>query len=111
MRPASLLLIVVLGASLVTACGGVAEELLPLEAAAGARGADVPGPTDGEIRQLIINDSIAAYDGNRPCPYNLATDGSLCGKRSAYSRNGGAWPLCYPQNVTDAMVEAYRDGH
>jgi hypothetical protein len=31
-----------------------------------------------------------------------------CGSRSAYSRPGGAAPLCYPTDVTPAMIESYR---
>lgn len=37
-----------------------------------------------------------------------ARNGSRCGARSAYSRPGGRAPLCYPSDVTDAMVEKYR---
>ena len=33
--------------------------------------------------------------GSCPCPYNIASDGSICGERSAYSRSGGYEPLCY----------------
>jgi hypothetical protein len=35
-------------------------------------------------------------------------NGKLCGGRNAYSRPGGAAPLCYPTDVTPAMIEAYR---
>lgn len=35
------------------------------------------------------------YRGNCPCPYDRASDGSICGNRSAYSRSGGASPKCY----------------
>ena len=64
--------------------------------------------SDDEIRKILIQQSIASYSGNCPCPYNRASNGSRCGKRSAYSRPGGASPLCYPNDVTDAMVERYR---
>ncbi len=70
--------------------------------------ADDRGLSDDEIRQFLIQRSIASYAGNCPCPYNRAANGSRCGKRSAYSRPGGARPLCYPSDVTDAMVERYR---
>lgn len=70
--------------------------------------ADDRGLSDDEIRQILIQRSIASYSGNCPCPYNRASNGSRCGKRSAYSRPGGASPLCYPGDVTDAMVERYR---
>jgi hypothetical protein len=68
-------------------------------------------PTDAEIRQTIIQESIAAYRGNCPCPYNSARNGSRCGGRSAYSRPGGASPLCFPQDVTQQMVDVYRREH
>ena len=65
--------------------------------------------TDDEIRQLIIEESIRSYPGNCPCPYNRARNGSRCGGRSAYSRAGGYSPLCYPQDVSDEMVERHRE--
>lgn len=70
-----------------------------------------PAPSDDEIRQAIIRESIAAYSGSCPCPYNAARNGSRCGKRSAYSRPGGAAPLCYPQDIPDGMVARYRQSH
>ena len=45
--------------------------------------------SDEAIKQKI-NQSIQAYSGNCPCPYNTARNGSRCGKRSAYNRVGGA---------------------
>ncbi len=64
-----------------------------------------------EIKQAIIRESIAAYPGTCACPYNVARNGSSCGRRSAYSRPGGYAPLCYPSDVTDEMVEKYRKQH
>lgn len=64
--------------------------------------------TDEQVRQALIQQSIASYPGNCPCPYNTASNGSRCGKRSAYSKPGGHAPLCFPQDVTDKMVEDYR---
>lgn len=69
------------------------------------------GPSDAQIRQILIDESIAAYSGNCPCPYNTARNGSRCGRRSAYSREGGAAPLCYPKDVTAEMVQAWREAH
>lgn len=65
--------------------------------------------TDSAIVQLLIDDSIAQYSGNCPCPYNAASNGSRCGKRSAYSRPGGYSPLCFKEDVTKAMVQEYRE--
>lgn len=70
--------------------------------------------TDAEVKQEIINASIARYlASGRPCacPYNVARNGSSCGGRSAYSRPGGAAPLCYPKDVTDGMVADWRREH
>ena len=58
--------------------------------------------------------SIAAYLATGhpcACPYNLARNGSQCGGRSAYSRPGGAEPLCYPKDVSDGMVTDWRRSH
>jgi hypothetical protein len=65
--------------------------------------------SDAEIRKRIIAESIEAYSGNCPCPYNMASNGSRCGRRSAYDREGGDAPLCYPRDVTDEMVAEYRE--
>lgn len=67
--------------------------------------------TDAQVKSILIGDSIAAYDGNCPCPYSRASNGSRCGKRSAWSRRGGAQPLCYPTEISPEMVRAYRDAH
>jgi hypothetical protein len=64
--------------------------------------------TDAQIRRLLIQDSIDSYSGNCPCPYNSASNGSSCGRRSAYSRAGGEEPLCYPGDVTKKLVDEYR---
>jgi hypothetical protein len=59
--------------------------------------------SDDEVRQAIIRDSISAYLGTEhpcACPYNMDRAGHSCGRRSAYSRPGGAEPLCYPSDVT-----------
>ncbi|AFU97809.1 hypothetical protein [Simiduia agarivorans] len=68
-------------------------------------------PTDAEIRALLIQASIAAYPGNCPCPYNVARNGSRCGKRSAWNRAGGYAPLCFDSDITDTQVAEYRQKH
>lgn len=62
------------------------------------------------IKQKIIKQSIENYPGNCPCPYNSARNGSRCGKRSAYNRAGEYTPICYPEDVSDRMVEEYKVG-
>ncbi|AWL28307.1 hypothetical protein A7P53_02805 [Acinetobacter defluvii] len=61
------------------------------------------------IKQKIIQQSIESYPGNCPCPYNTASNGSRCGKRSAYNRVGGYAPLCYPEDVSERMIKEYKE--
>lgn len=64
--------------------------------------------TDAEVRDYLIRRSIRSYSGNCPCPYNVDRAGRRCGGRSAHSRAGGAAPLCYPSDVSDAAVRRAR---
>ena len=64
--------------------------------------------TDNEIKQLLIKESIAAYKGTCACPYSKDSAGKNCRARSAYSKPGGASPLCYEADVTQKMVDDYR---
>ncbi len=66
---------------------------------------------DQQIIQNIISESISNYSGNCACPYNKASNGSSCGKRSAYLKAGGYVPICYPQDVTPAMISTYKHKH
>lgn len=67
--------------------------------------------SDQEIKKRIIQASIASYPGNCPCPYNSARNGSRCGGRSAWSRQGGYSPICYENDVTEEMVNNWRKSH
>jgi len=64
--------------------------------------------SDTEIRKIMIKESVSRYQGNRPCPYYSARNGSRCGKRSAWSRGGGYSPLCYERDITDEMLKKYK---
>lgn len=57
-----------------------------------------------QLKQQIIDESIASYPGNCPCPYNVMRNGRSCGGRSAWSRQGGHAPICYEREVTQEMV-------
>ena len=70
-----------------------------------------PALTDEQIKQRIIQESIAAYPGNCPCPYNSDRAGRSCGRRSAYSKPGGYAPLCYPDDVGKEMVQDWKKQH
>jgi hypothetical protein len=67
--------------------------------------------TAAAIAAIIVQASRDQYHaGGRPCacPDDTTRNGSSCGGRSAYSRPGGAAPLCYPGDVSAAMIESYR---
>ena len=68
----------------------------------------VADATDSEIREQMIQRSIMSYSGNCPCPYFTDRAGRSCGRRSAYSRPGGASPLCYERDISDKTVATYR---
>lgn len=70
-----------------------------------SEGADL---SDSEVRLILIQQSLAAYRGNCPCPENVDRAGRRCGARSAYSKRGGQAPLCYPHDVTEDMIREFR---
>ena len=69
----------------------------------------VEDATDAEVRQQMIASSIDSYSGSCPCPDFRDRGGRRCGGRSAYSRPGGASPLCYERDISDAAVLRYRE--
>ncbi|MCK9917360.1 hypothetical protein MXD81_50295 [Microbacteriaceae bacterium K1510] len=67
--------------------------------------------TAAAIAALIVQASRQSYYATGrscACPDDTTRNGRRCGGRSAYSRPGGAQPLCYPTDVTPAMIEAHR---
>lgn len=64
--------------------------------------------TDAQVKQRIINDSIASYPGTCACPFNTARNGSSCGRRSAWSKAGGYSPICYEKEVSKEMAKEWR---
>lgn len=67
--------------------------------------------TAAAIAALIVTASRQAYySTGKPCacPDDRMRNGRSCGNKSAYSRPGGAQPLCSAQDVTPAMIQAYR---
>ena len=64
--------------------------------------------TDEQVRDLLVAQSLRSYPGNCPCPYNVDRAGRLCGKRSAWSKPGGASPLCYATEVSSEQIRAFR---
>ncbi len=67
--------------------------------------------TDAQVKQAVIQESLAGYPGTCPCPYNVDRRGHACGQRSAFSRPGGYSPICYATQVTPAMIDEYRRAH
>ena len=50
----------------------------------------------------------SSYSGNCACPYDTASDGSRCGARSAWSRSGGASPICYASDSSSSSNSRLR---
>lgn len=68
--------------------------------------------TTAAIAALLVAESRRAYYATGhpcACPDDRMRNGRACGGRSAYRRPGGASPLCYPTDVSEAMIKAYRD--
>jgi hypothetical protein len=64
--------------------------------------------TDAEIKQDIIKDSIASYNGSCPCPYNKDRAGKSLRSKECVQQARWACPLCYDKDVTQKMVDEYR---
>ncbi len=84
---------------------------LALSASAAIAAETKESSANAEIKKTIIAESIQSYPGRCPCPYSRAKNGSLCGKRSAWSRPGGYAPICYEKDVTDDMVRQWQQRH
>lgn len=77
----------------------------------GASQAKTSKQNDDLIRQRIIEDSIVSYPGVCACPFSAARNGSSCGGRSAWSKQGGYAPICYKKEVSKQMVDEWRQNH
>jgi hypothetical protein len=64
--------------------------------------------SDAQVRERIVQESLASYPGNCPCPYNTDRAGRSCGARSAWSKAGGYSPICYESEVTPDQVREWR---
>ena len=80
----------------------------PAEVRAPSRPLPTPGRRSrAAIIREIIAESLAAYSGPCPCPYSVSRSGR-CGGRSAWSKPGGAEPLCFAEDIPEAMIAARR---
>lgn len=87
------------------------------------RPAQIDEPTDAELRDLLVQQSIARYTGACACPYHRKWNETLfmfpnafrqyptvrCGDDSEYIRPGGPTVFCYPADVPAELVEEYRE--
>jgi hypothetical protein len=80
---------------------------IALVAATLAVGSQASAQSDAQ-KQRLIRQSIANYSGSCPCPYSRDRAGRSCGRRSAYSRPGGASPLCYPSDISSSRARPAR---
>jgi hypothetical protein len=71
-----------------------------------AHGKETAAAREQTVKRQIIEESIASYPGRCPCPYNVTRNGSACGGRSAWSRQGGYAPICYEREITADAVRA-----
>lgn len=86
--------------------------LIVAAAIAGLAFSAASAQSDARVKQQIIDASIVAYRGQCPCPYSaMPGGGATCGARSAYGRAGAAPPICYPSDISQDQVAAWRDAH
>jgi len=64
--------------------------------------------SDKEIRAQLIAASIKDYSGACACPYSTKKNGAKCGESSAWSKASGDKPLCFDDDVTAAMIDAFK---
>ena len=92
----------------------VAILLLILCIASPASAQRQPALGDEQIRQQIVQESIWSYAANGRlcgCPFELASNGSRCGRTSAYNQRGVPHPLCFRADITDRMVKEWKRAH
>ena len=65
--------------------------------------------TDQQVREILVRQSVSTFSGICPCPYSTDRAGRRCGSRSAYSKEEAADLLCFPRDVSDYMIERYRE--
>ena len=65
--------------------------------------------TDSQIKDILVNSSIALYDGACASPTSIDNRGKACGDRSAYKKEGHGGVLCSRSDVKPEMVKKYRE--
>jgi hypothetical protein len=70
--------------------------------------------SDDSVRQSITRQSIGTFLATGqmcPCPFSLDRLGRRCVAQSEYTKSSGTRPICFPDDVTDAMVQAWKASH
>jgi hypothetical protein len=67
--------------------------------------------SDGQVRERIVEESVAAHAGSCACPDDYDAIGHACGSRSAQVKAGGDKVVCYPHEISDQQVREYRARH
>jgi hypothetical protein len=70
--------------------------------------------SDDSVRQSITQQSIGEFLATGrvcPCPFSLDRLGRRCVAQSEYTKSGGTRPICFPDDVSDTMVQAWRASH
>jgi hypothetical protein len=67
--------------------------------------------SEDEVRRQIVQDSLARWQGECPCPYSYAWNGRQCADNSAYMKRVPNGPYCYPQDVPWHEINAWRRNH
>ncbi len=85
--------------------------LLALGLLLAATAAQARPMSDAQVRQQIIKESIRSHGGACVCPYQKDRKGRRCGDHSLYGRPGGYPPQCYPRDIDQEGVDAWRGEH
>ena len=65
--------------------------------------------SDDDLRKRIIEESIARFGRDCPCPYSYAWNGRQCAGDSAYMKRTADAPYCYPQDVPPIEMRRFRE--
>lgn len=66
--------------------------------------------SDEDIRRLVVEDSLARFQGYCPCPYSYDR-GEQCADKSVYRQSSGGRPVdlyCYAHDVPYWEIVNYR---
>jgi len=67
--------------------------------------------SDDDLAYYVILESRQSYIGFCVCPEDLDGYVNYCGERSAYLKPTSFVAHCYPEDITQAMIDDYRSEH